>query len=53
MLLWSKAGWAKFDVPEVWRSRASDVRGVACDCGQFLPEEDSERTAEELTRFLS
>lgn len=53
LLLWSATSWAKFDVPEVWRSRAEDVRGAALDCGHFLPEEDPERTAAELVRFLS
>jgi haloacetate dehalogenase len=37
---------------EVWRSRAKEVQGVAFDCGHFLPEEDPERTAAELIRFL-
>lgn len=53
LLLWSTSSWTKFDVLEVWRSRAKDVRGVSFDCGHFLPEEDPERTAEELIRFLS
>lgn len=54
LVLWSADSmWAKFDILEVWRSRAADVRGVAFDCGHFLPEEDPARTAEELIRFLS
>jgi haloacetate dehalogenase len=53
LLLWSASSWTKFDVLEVWRARAKDVRGSAFDCGHFLPEEDPERTAEELIRFLS
>lgn len=53
LLLWSATSWAKFDMLEVWRSRANDVQGVAFDCGHFLPEEDPERTAAELIRFLS
>ncbi len=54
LLLWSAASmWATYDILEVWRSRAEDVQGVALDCGHFLPEEDPERTAEELIRFLS
>lgn len=51
-LLWSSSSWTKFDILEVWRSRAVSVQGVALDCGHFLPEEDPERTAEELIRFL-
>lgn len=53
LLLWSASSWAKFDMPEVWKSRAVDVRGAAFDCGHFLPEEDPERTASELISFLS
>jgi haloacetate dehalogenase len=53
LLLWSSSSWKKFDILEVWRSRAENVQGVALDSGHFLPEEDSERTAEELMRFLS
>jgi pimeloyl-ACP methyl ester carboxylesterase len=41
------------DILEIWRSRAEDVQGEAFDCGHFLPEEDPERTAAELIRFLS
>lgn len=53
LLLWSATSWATFDILEVWRARAEDVRGVAFDCGHFLPEEDPERTAAELISFLS
>jgi haloacetate dehalogenase len=53
LLLWSATGmWASYDILEVWRSRAEDVRGAALDCGHFLPEEDPERTAAELISFL-
>jgi haloacetate dehalogenase len=54
LLLWSAISmWATYDILEVWRSRAEDVQGVALDCGHFLPEENPERTAAELMRFLS
>src|SRR5919108_620281 len=54
LLLWSATSmWATYDLLEVWRSRAGDVRGMALDCGHFLPEEEPERTAAELIRFLS
>lgn len=53
LLLWSKTSWTNFDLLEIWRSRAEDVQGVAFDGGHFLPEEEAERTAAELTRFLS
>lgn len=45
--------WAEYDVLEIWKSEADDVRGVALDCGHFLPEEDPERIAAELIHFLS
>jgi haloacetate dehalogenase len=54
LLLWSATGmWARYDILEIWRARAEDVRGAALDCGHFLPEEAPERTAAELIRFLS
>lgn len=54
LLLWSATGmWAKYDMLEIWRARAADAQGVALDCGDFLPEEDPQRTATELMRFLS
>ena len=54
LLLWSATGmWAKYDIPEIWRARATDVRGVALEGGHFLPEENPERTTQELLRFLS
>ena len=54
LLLWSATGmWARYDMLAVWGSRAEDVQGVALDCGHFLPEENPERTAAELLRFLS
>jgi len=54
LLLWSATSlWAPYDMLEVWRSRAEDVQGVALDGGHFLPEENPERTAAELIRFLS
>ena len=53
LLLWSADSWKKFDILEVWKSRAENVQGIAFDCGHFLPEEDPERTAVELIRFLT
>ena len=53
LVLWSVTSWQKFDVLEVWRSRAKEVHGVTFDCGHFLPEEDPERTAAELLRFMA
>ena len=54
LLLWSAGSmWAAYDILGIWRARAADVRGVALECGHFLPEEDPERTAAELLRFFS
>lgn len=54
LVLWSAAGmWAKYGVLEIWKTRAENVAGRAFDCGHFLPEEEPERTAAELIRFLS
>jgi haloacetate dehalogenase len=54
LILWSASGmWAKYDILGIWRSQAKDVRGVALDCGHFLPEEAPDQTAEELLQFLS
>ncbi len=55
LVLWGQVGrslgqW--FDVVEVWRQWANDVRGRALDCGHHLPEELPEETAAELVSFL-
>jgi haloacetate dehalogenase len=41
-----------FDVVDVWRQWADDVRGRALDCGHFLAEEAPEETYEELRSFF-
>ena len=43
-------GW--YDVLEVWRGWADDVRGHALDCGHYLPEEAPEATLDALRSFL-
>ncbi len=54
LLLWSANGiYGKYDFLEIWREQATDVLGVAFDCGHFLAEERPEQTAAELIRFLS
>ncbi len=54
LLLWSASGmWAKYDILEIWKEKAKDVRGIAFDCGHFLPEENPQQTAAELIHFLS
>ncbi|MFD6157278.1 alpha/beta fold hydrolase [Nocardia sp. NPDC060256] len=41
-----------YNVLDVWRSWANDVRGQALDCGHFLPEECPVETAEGLAAFF-
>jgi haloacetate dehalogenase len=42
-----------FDVLDVWRQWADDVRGRALDCGHFLAEEAPDETYEELRAFFA
>jgi haloacetate dehalogenase len=55
LALWSGreelARW--FDVLDVWRGWADDVRGRPLDCGHYLAEELPEETAEELRAFFA
>jgi haloacetate dehalogenase len=44
-------GW--YDVLEVWRAWADDVRGHALDCGHYLPEEAPDATLDALRPFLT
>lgn len=37
----------------LWRAWANDVRGRAIDGGHFFPEQNPERTAEELSAFFA
>jgi haloacetate dehalogenase len=54
LILWSnKSMWATYDIIEIWKQRAKNVKGIAFDCGHFLPEENPEKTAKELISFLS
>jgi haloacetate dehalogenase len=41
-----------YDVLEVWKDYARDVRGRAMPCGHFLAEERPEETTSELLAFL-
>jgi len=53
-ILWSATGmWAKYDILNLWKSRADNVKGKALHCGHFLQEEDPIAVAEELMAFLS
>jgi haloacetate dehalogenase len=54
-VLWGAKGamgtW--FDVLEIWRAWAKDLRGQALDCGHFVPEEQPAETARLLRGFFS
>ena len=54
LVLWGSRGFVHrhYDVLEVWRQYASDVRGRALDCGHFLPEERPLDVADELLAFM-
>jgi haloacetate dehalogenase len=54
LALWGGNGAMEklYDVLEVWRRYALDVRGRPLDAGHFLAEERPEETAEEIASFL-
>ncbi len=54
LALWGAKGTvgALYDVLEIWRERATDVRGRVLDCGHTLQEERPEETADALEAFL-
>ena len=54
LALWGEKGVVErlYDVLEVWREYARDVRGRALPCGHYLPEERPGETVEELVSFL-
>lgn len=44
LILWSSTSmWATYDILEIWKQQANNVKGIALDCGHFLPEENSEK----------
>lgn len=55
LVLWGARGFVgnHYDVLEVWRRYADDVRGEGLDCGHFVPEEAPEQTIDALRDFLS
>ena len=55
LVLWGKHGFVEmaYDVLDVWRERAADVRGRALDCGHFLPEEAPDETYEAIREFFT
>ena len=54
LALWGGRGVMEkvYDVDEVWREYADDVRGMPLDAGHFLAEERSDETVRELRSFL-
>ncbi|MFC9664692.1 alpha/beta fold hydrolase [Nocardia sp. NPDC127606] len=54
LVLWGAQGFVgtRYDVLEVWRRYAQDVRGHGVDCGHFLPEEAADQTIDALRSFL-
>lgn len=53
LVLWSRDGiGATYDVEQIWKARAPDMRGKALACGHFLAEERPEDTAIELLDFI-
>jgi haloacetate dehalogenase len=54
LTLWGGRGVMErlYDVQEVWRGYADDVRGKPIDGGHFLAEERPEETTQELAHFL-
>jgi haloacetate dehalogenase len=55
LVLWGADGFVgtSYDVVEVWRRYAADVRGQAVSGGHFVAEEDPEATLAVLVDFLS
>src|SRR3712207_6152329 len=55
LALWGREGFLEghYDVLDVWRSWADDVRGRALECGHYLPEEAPEETCAELRAFFA
>ncbi len=54
LALWGERGVVErlYDVPEVWRGYATNVRGRALTCGHYLAEEMPGETAQELISFF-
>lgn len=54
LVLWGEKGalpnW--YDVLDVWKEWADDVKGRGIDCGHYLAEEAPEETCRELLNFL-
>ncbi|MFT5113218.1 MAG: haloacetate dehalogenase [Parasphingorhabdus sp.] len=54
LVLWGARGFVhrNYDVLDVWRTYATDVRGQTLDCGHYLPEEQPADVTQLLQDFL-
>ena len=54
LALWGRQGFLEghYDVLDVWRGWAEEVRGRALDCGHYIPEEAPEETYADLRAFF-
>jgi haloacetate dehalogenase len=54
LVLWGKTSGqgSGYDMLQVWRDHANDVRGQAIDCGHFLPEDAPDATYAALRGFF-
>jgi haloacetate dehalogenase len=54
LVLWGEQGFVgqQYDIMELWRQRAVDVRGEALDCGHFVVEEAPRETLKAISAFL-
>jgi haloacetate dehalogenase len=54
LAIWGNSGFVgqHYDVLDVWRQYADDVRGHGLDCGHFMPEEEPDGTAAALAEFF-
>jgi haloacetate dehalogenase len=54
LALWARRGFLEghYDVLEVWRGWAEDVRGRSIDSGHYIPEEAPEETLSEVRAFF-
>lgn len=55
LVLWGSRGFVggHYDVLDIWRDYAADVRGHAVECGHFLPEEQPSVTTTALREFFA
>lgn len=54
LVLWGEQNsvWERFDIIEVWRTRAENVEGAPISCGHYLAEEAPGETLARLLKFF-